>query len=116
MGLRLKDFSKKHMEELKIIKSYLQKVEVSLNSGIPARTLAITAKWLHNEPHGIKAVGPSGKGMAVSRLYFYLEEAHQQILILTLGTKKNKSEQQRDINKSFEILQRYKTSQKGISP
>lgn len=108
---RLKSFTKKHMNEFKYMNERMEKISLALNSGANPDVMVKTTKWIHPEPDDIKAVGPSSKGMAVSRLYFYLDKPRNRITLLTLGTKKNKGEESRIIKEAQSVLESYLAKQ-----
>lgn len=104
---RIKLFAKKHLKELHYMNERMEKISVALNSGADPDSMVRTTKWIHPEPDDIKAVGPSSKGMAVSRLYFYLDKPKNRIILLTLGTKKNKGEESKIIKEAQSVLRSY---------
>lgn len=81
---RLKRWAKKHPNELQ---ANLDTYHEHLNAGQSPQVIQLG--FVHNEPHGVKAIDQKGGGpyLAQTRLYIFPEESNQTLHLITLGDK-----------------------------
>lgn len=106
---RLKEYCKKHPEELKRCFDNLDKYLEYLNIGIkPGLITKSHLGSLHIEPHGIRAVDQKGGGgkLKETRLYFFTEEETKTVHLITIGNKNSQSE---DIKETKQYLKKIKS-------
>ena len=98
---RSKKLKKNHAREVQNATDNAETFLSILNAG--ARVSQIGVKWVHSEPHGVKAFDESGPGahkMAL-RLYAYPDEAEQVLYWITMG---DKQQQPDDIGECSEFV------------
>jgi hypothetical protein len=91
-GIKLKWYVKKHPNETKALIDRLDTYIKTLN--ICNEPQQIKPGWLHNEPHGVKAITENGKGgsLKAARLYFFPNKEERTIELLTIGDKNTQSD------------------------
>ncbi len=90
-------YEKKRPAELAAVLNNLSRYLTLLNHAKNAA--CVQAGYLHNEPHGVRAIDQSagGKNLQETRLYTYADDKKRVLYLITIG---NKSEQPSDIQLS----------------
>lgn len=93
---RLKQWAKKHPDELQATLDNLDTYLELLNAGKHSQYIQIG--FIHHEPSGVKAIDQKGGGpnLAQTRLYAYPEEANQTLQLITLGDKRSQKADLKD--------------------
>jgi hypothetical protein len=99
--ISLKWFNKKNLAETRVLLVRLGAYIQTLN--LCNEPQQITHGWLHNEPHGVKAITEKGGGSSLKamRLYFFPHKQERLLYLLIIG---DKNSQKNDIKYCNEIV------------
>lgn len=100
-----KKIGKNHLEEIKILNDNIENIlrALSLNPD----PMPLKSKEFRHETGGIWAICVQRRNLMTLRLYVYLDQDECVLLLLCLGGKQNKREQNADIQQAKTLLKRY---------
>ncbi len=108
-----KRYEKKEPKILKAILSNFDKYAYSLEEhGSPQK---ITAGFIHNEPHGVKAIDQKGgkEKLKETRLYIYPDTTKNTIHLITIGDKKTQTKDIKFCTKCIKEIKERKEDKNG---
>ena len=101
---RLSDFRKRRMEPLKSVLRNLQRYSEMLEAQPQANL--ITAKFIHNEHHGVISLDQQGykPKQPATRLYLYPQQKSYTLYLITIGDKHSQQQDIKDCHKFIKNL------------